>query len=37
MNSFQDESSATETSSEKDDSDFMCPNSGLKTQAGTSA
>ncbi|XP_029381848.1 uncharacterized protein LOC115058581 isoform X4 [Echeneis naucrates] len=31
INSFQDESSQTETSSEKDDSDFMCPDSGLRT------
>ncbi|XP_031169830.2 uncharacterized protein LOC116060419 isoform X22 [Sander lucioperca] len=36
MNSLQDESSGTKTSSEKDDSDFMCPDSGLKTQDCTS-
>ncbi|XP_078020630.1 uncharacterized protein LOC144459817 isoform X3 [Epinephelus lanceolatus] len=32
MNSLQDESSVTKTSSERDDSDFMCPDSGLMTQ-----
>ncbi|XP_039656186.1 uncharacterized protein LOC120558905 [Perca fluviatilis] len=32
MNSLQDESSGTKTSSEKDDSDSMCPDSGLRTQ-----
>uniref|UniRef100_A0A4W6C5E6 Uncharacterized protein n=1 Tax=Lates calcarifer TaxID=8187 RepID=A0A4W6C5E6_LATCA len=37
MNSFQDESSLTKTSSEKDESDFMCPDSGLRTQVCTSA
>ena len=35
MNSSQDESSVRRTSSEKDDSDFMCPESGVKTQAST--
>ncbi|KAL7375835.1 hypothetical protein ABVT39_024941 [Epinephelus coioides] len=32
MNSLQDESSVTKTSSERDDSDFMCPDSGLMTR-----
>ncbi|KAI3376112.1 hypothetical protein L3Q82_016645 [Scortum barcoo] len=31
MNTLQDESSLTKTSSEKDESDFMCPDSGLMT------
>ncbi|KAI3375593.1 hypothetical protein L3Q82_003906 [Scortum barcoo] len=33
MNILQDESSLTKTSSEKDESDFMCPDSGLMTRA----
>ncbi|KAI3375614.1 hypothetical protein L3Q82_003936 [Scortum barcoo] len=32
---LQDESSLTKTSSEKDESDFMCPDSGLMTRACT--
>ncbi|GLD68086.1 uncharacterized protein AKAME5_001940500 [Lates japonicus] len=35
MKSFQDESSLTKTSSEKDESDFMCPDSGLRTRVCT--